>query len=253
MAQLQVGDSTFLLDTEPQLPHEDEVAVALRLFLRVVSRLPRAFDVVLLDGLYVRAEFFRAAIERGKDVVVVLKDDRRDLLQDARALFATLPSVRVQDGATERLMWDLDGFTSWAAMERPVRVVRSLETTTWHAQADGKEQTRVADWFWVTTLSPARADTRRLIELGHRRWAIENHGFNELVVHWHADHLFHHHPTAIQSFWLMVMMAYNLFHAFVDRQIKPASRLRHTCLHWARRIAADFYSSVAVESWSLPP
>jgi hypothetical protein len=61
MAQLQVGDVTFLLDMEPQLPREDEVAAAQRLFLRVVSRLPRAFDVVLVDGLYVRAEFFRAA------------------------------------------------------------------------------------------------------------------------------------------------------------------------------------------------
>ena len=253
MAQLQVGNVTFLLDTEPQAPHEDEVAAALRLSLRVVSRLPRAFEVVLVDGLYARAEFFRAANERGKDVVAVLKDDRRDLLQDASYLFATIPPIRERIDSTERLMWDLDGFTSWEAMERPVRVIRSRETTTWHAQADGSEQTRVADWFWVTTLSTARADTRRLVELGHRRWAIENHGFNELVEHWHADHLFHHHPTAIQCFWLMVMMAYNLFHAFVSRQIQPALRLRHTCLYWASRIAADFYGSTPVESWSLPP
>lgn len=253
MAQLQVGAVAFLLDLEPQLPHEDEVAAALRLFLRVVSRLPRAFEVVLVDGLYVRAEFFRAAIERGKEVVAVLNDDRRDLLQDASYLFATIPPIRERNGSTGRLMWDLDGFTSWEAMERPVRVVGSLETTTWRAQADGNEQTRSADWPWVTTLSSARADTRRLVELGHRRWDIENHGFNELVEHWHADHLFHHHPTAIQCFWLMVMMAYNLFHAFVDRQIQSALRLRHTCLYWASRIAADFYRSTPVEPWCLPP
>jgi hypothetical protein len=253
MAQIQVGDVTFLLDTEPQALHEDEVAAALRLFLRVASRLPRAFDVVLVDGLYARADFFRAAIDRGKDVVAVLKDDRRDLLQDASALFETLPPIREQSGSTERLMWDLDGFTSWAAMERPVRVVRSLETTTWHAQADGKEQTRVADWFWVTTLSPKRVETPRLVELGHRRWAIENHGFNELVNHWHADHLFHHHPTAIQGFWLMVMMAYNLFHAFVERQIKSALRLRHTGLYWAGQIAADFHGATPVAPWCIPP
>lgn len=253
MAQLQAGDVTFLLDMEPQVLHEDEVAAALRLFLRVVSRLPRAFEVVLVDGLYARAEFFRAVIARGKDVVAVLKDDRRDLLQDALGLFATIQPIRERNGSTERLMWDLDGFTSWEAMERPVRVVRSRETTTWHAQADGNEQTRVADWVWVTTLSAQRADTRRLVELGHRRWAIENHGFNELVVHWHADHLFHHHPTAIQGFWLMVMMAYNIFHAFVGRQIKSALRLRHTCLYWAARIAADFHGATPVTPWCLPP
>jgi len=253
MAQLQVGEVSFLLDMEPQLPHEDEVAAALRLFLRVAARLPRAFDIVLVDGLYARAEFFRTAIERGKDVVAVLKDDRRDLLQDALSLFAAIPPIREQEGSTERLMWDLDGFTSWEAMKRPVRVVRSLETTTWHAQANGCLQTRVADWVWVTTLSPSRVATPRLVALAHRRWAIENEGFNELVEHWHADHLFHHHPKAVQVFWLMVMMAHNLFHAFVSRQIKPALRVRHTCLHWASLIAADLHHCAPVEPWPLPP
>lgn len=253
MAQLQVGGTTFLLDMEPQSPHEDEVAAALRLFLRVITRLPRAFDVVLVDGLYVRAEFFKAILSRGKDVVAVLKDDRRDLLQDASCLFDTISPVREQHGSTQRLMWDLDGFTSWETMDRPVRVVRSRETTTWHSQAGGNQESRTSDWFWVTTLSPDRADTRRVVELGHRRWAIENQGFNELAEQWHADHLFHHDPTAIQCFWLMVMMAYNIFHAFVDRQIQPALRLRHTCLYWASRIAADFYSTISVEPWLLPP
>ena len=138
-------------------------------------------------------------------------------------------------------------------MDRPVRVVRSYETATWQAQAQGTEQSRTSDWYWVTTLSPAKADTRMLVELGHRRWAIENQGFNELVQRWHVDHLFRHHPTAILCFWLMAMMAYNVFHAFVDRQIRPALRLRHTCLHWASRIAADFYGSTEVDLWQLPP
>lgn len=253
MAQLQVGPTAFLLDTEPQKLHEDEVAAALRLFGRIVHRLPRAFDVVLVDGLYTQAEFFRAVIERGKDVVAVLKDNRRDLLQDALGLFATLQPVLQRDGSTERLLWDQEGFNSWESLGRAVRVVRSQETTRWHSQADGNEETRSADWVWVTTLSTMRADTRRVVDLGHRRWAIENHGFNELVEHWHADHLFHHHPRAIQAFCLMAMMAYNLFHAFVDRQIKPALRVRHTCLHWASRIAADLHYSSPVEPWPLPP
>ncbi|MFH1833974.1 MAG: hypothetical protein ABH877_03030, partial [bacterium] len=59
--QLQVGDVTFLLDTEPQKPHEDEVAAALRLFLlsmvlqkrRNLDRLPEggvARKVLLRSG-----------------------------------------------------------------------------------------------------------------------------------------------------------------------------------------------------------
>jgi hypothetical protein len=47
----------LLLDLEPQRLGEDEVAAALRLLERVLARYPRAFDVVLADGLYAQALF----------------------------------------------------------------------------------------------------------------------------------------------------------------------------------------------------
>jgi hypothetical protein len=252
-AQLQWGSRAFLLDVEPQQAGEDEVAAARRLFVRVVKRLPRAFQVVLVDGLYARAPFFHTVISQGKDVVAVLKDERRELLQDARGLFTRLPPRRETEGRTERLCWDEDGFTSWADLKRPVRVVRSLETTVHRRQADKVEETHTSDWFWVTTLSPHLASTAAVIALGHQRWAIENQGFNELTQDWHADHVFRHDPNAILAFWLLALLAYNLFHAFVNRQIRPARRRGFTCLHWARRLAADLYQDLPVRPWAIPP
>lgn len=252
-AQLQWGARAFPLDVEPQRAREDEVAAAQRLFLRVVERLPRAFQVVLADGLYARAPFVHTVLSRGKDVVIVLKDERRELLQDARGLFASLPPRSKVEGRTERLCWDEDGFTSWVDLNRPVRVVRSLETRTCRRQLDRVEETRTSDWFWVTTLSPHRASTATVIALGHQRWAIENQGFNELSGDWHADHVFRHAPNAILAFWLLALVAYNLFHAFVDRQIRPARRRGLTCLHWARQLAADLYYDLPVGPWAIPP
>jgi len=252
-AQLQWGTRTFLLDVEPQCAGEGEVAAAQRLFLRVVARLPRAFQVVLVDGLYAQAPFFHTVLSRGKDVVAVLKDERRDLLQDARGLFAHIPPRREKDGRTERLCWDEDGFTSWTDLKRPVRVVRSLETTVRRRQIDKAEEELTSDWFWVTTLSPHQASTATVIALGHQRWAIENQGFNELTQDWHADHVFRHDPNAILAFWLLALVAYNIFHAFVDRQIRPARRRGLTCLHWARQLAADLYQDLPVLPWAIPP
>jgi hypothetical protein len=252
-AQLQWGTRTFLLDVEPQCAGEGEVAAAQRLFLRVVARLPRAFQVVLVDGLYAQAPFFHTVLSRGKDVVAVLKDERRDLLQDARGLFAHIPPRRETDGRTERLCWDEDGFTSWTDLKRPVRVVRSLETTVRCRQIDKVEEELTSDWFWVTTLSPYQAPTATVIALGHQRWAIENQCFNELTQDWHADHVFRHDPNAILAFWLLALVAYNIFHAFVDRQIRPARRRGLTCLHWARLLAADLYQDLPVQPWAIPP
>ena len=69
----------FLLDVEPQLPGENEVATALRLLQRVLSTYPRAFQLLVADGLYARAPFLNFLITCGKQVLLVLKDERRDL------------------------------------------------------------------------------------------------------------------------------------------------------------------------------
>lgn len=47
-----------LLDCEPRLPDEDEVATAMRLLTRVLAAYPRAFDLVLADALHATAPFF---------------------------------------------------------------------------------------------------------------------------------------------------------------------------------------------------
>ena len=81
----------LLLDLEPQRLGEDEVAAALRLLERVLAHYPRAFDVVLADGLYAQAPFFNFLLGHRKHALVVLKDPRRDLYQDAFGVFQLAP------------------------------------------------------------------------------------------------------------------------------------------------------------------
>ena len=57
----------LLLDAEPQLPGEDELAAAKRLLERVLAAYPRAFDVVLADALYAAATFVNFLLAHGKD------------------------------------------------------------------------------------------------------------------------------------------------------------------------------------------
>ncbi len=88
-ASLIFNNCTLLLDAEAQRPGEDEVACATRLFERVIVDYPRAFDVVAADALYARSIFFNLIIKHCKDIITVLKDNRRDLIQDANSLFAS--------------------------------------------------------------------------------------------------------------------------------------------------------------------
>lgn len=251
-AQLITDDMPFLLDAEPQKAGEDELAAAMRLVDRVVQNYPRAFDVVAGDALYAQAPFFEFVLERGKDVLAVLKDERRNLLQDAQGLFEHVEPTQTQDGRHQRCTWDAEGFRSWPSLDRQVRVVRSLETTTVRRQLDKQEETLVSDWMWVTTLSSLRASTNAVVDLGHHRWDIENQGFNEAVNQWHSDHVYKHDPTAILAFWLLTMLVINVFRAFYLRNLKPQRRRDSSMLHIARRLAAELYQGLGKHVLPVP-
>lgn len=231
----------LLLDLECQRPGEDEVATAVRLLDRVLTAYPRAFQVVLADALYAQAPFLNFLLARGKHALVVLKDERRDLYQDVAGLFALVPPQVGQYRSRDCRWWDLPGLLSWPQVTAPLRVIRSQETYFVRRQATQQLTQETAEWIWVTTLSAAQASTALAVRVGHQRWDIENYGFNELVNGWCADHVYRHEPNAIEAFLLTVFLAYNIFHAFLIRNLKPQIRRGKTEIFWARLIAAEIY------------
>ena len=240
----------LLLDHEPQRAGEDEVATALRLLERVLGSYPRGFDLILVDALYSTAPLFNFLLARGKHVLAVLKDDRRNLYQDATALFAACPPVEGSFRSRKCLWWDFPGLLSWPQVNAPVRVIRSQETRTVRRQLDGKVETLTSDWIWVTTLPEQSVPTKRAVALGHQRWDIENHGFNELVNGWHADHIYRHDPNAIECFLLMAFLACNIFQAFFALNLKPQIRKGRTRAFWSSLMAAEILDGVNA---TIPP
>ena len=188
-----------MLDAEPQLPGEDELAAAKRLLERVLAAYPRAFDVVLADALYAAATFVNFLLAHGKDAVIVLKDERRHLFQDVQGLWRTQPPQAGEYRSRDCQWWDHEGLLSWPQVAQPLRVVRSVETWRRRSQLDGELHEHQSDWVWLTTLGSRQVSTAQLVRLGHQRWDIENRGFNELVNGWHADHIYKHEPHAIET------------------------------------------------------
>ena len=238
---LVIGELRLMLDAEPVVSGEDEVAAALRLLERVIGDYPRAFDLVQGDALYADPRFFNWALDHGKDAFAVLKDDRRDLLQDAQRLFEDIAPTAVPGPNVQRDCWDLEGFTTWPQVRAPVRVIRSRETRTVRRQLDGQTHSPVSQWFWVTTLPIRHASTGAAVRIGHDRWSIENEGVNELTTQYHADHVYRHEPTALLVFWLLTQWCLNVFVVFFLRNLKPAARQAVSMLHVARLLLAGLY------------
>lgn len=243
MAYLLCEGGRVLLDLELQQKGEGEIAAATRLVERLLRNCPRAFNVVAGDALYLDPALCRFILAQGKDFIAVLKNESRDLIKDLRGLldFDRSKPVTFKYNGKQCRCHDIEGFTSWTQLGHEVRVVRSEETSTVRRQRTKEEESITTEWLWATSLSKEQADTRMIVRIGHGRWEIENQGFNELVNFWHADHIYHHDPNAITAILLLLFLAYNLFHVWVGRALKPQLRDQHTALHFAKQITAEFY------------
>ncbi len=242
-AYLMGKTGRLLMDLEMLRPGEGEIAAAERLLRCLLAHCPRAFNVVAGDALYLDPRLCRLILDSKKDFIAVLKDENRTLIQDFRG-------VMKFEGEPERFSFngkdcachDIEGFTTWTQLDHPVRVVRSVETATIRRQLTRETEELSSEWLWATSLSKKQASTRCIVRIGHGRWSIENQGFNELVRYWHADHVYHLDTNAATAILLLIFLAYNLFHVWLERGLKPALRGQYNADYFARLLFADFYT-----------
>ncbi len=230
-----------ILDLELILPHEGEVTAAARLLDRVFVNYARLVDVISADALYLQAPFIRSVLQAGKHVVIVMKQEDRELFQDADQLRGLVPSQLIDDGPRTTRLWDISDLTSFTTLGQSVRVVWAQEQTLRRKVVGGKPQTLPEDktWIWVTDLPDSMIPASKIQQWGHDRWDLENRGFNELATLWHMDHCFIHHPTALQALLLTLAIAFLTSYLFYQRNLKSAARLHLTRLELATRLLQE--------------
>lgn len=213
------------LDAELVLAGENEVAAAKRIVARLCDTYTRLFDVIVVDALYMEGPFINFCVARGKDVIVVLKDNYSSLLNDARGLFSRMEPQIWQVEDTTIQIWDADDFVT-DTITAPLRVLHAVETYTEKIEKDGQivERTVIKDWWWATTIPQNRLTAQHLWKLGHSRWQIENNIFNTLSQHWSLDHCYKHDPVAMVNFVLMLFIAFTLIQCFYERNLKAQMR-----------------------------
>lgn len=213
------------LDAEPILPGENEVASAKRMIERLCNNCPRFFDVIVADALYMEGPFVNFCVDKGKDVIIVLKNNYPNLIEDARGLFdSSKPETWHTNGRTIQL-WDADGFKT-DTIDAALRVLHTIETYTEKVEKDGRMTQRqvTKSCWWATTIPQSRLIAKDLWKLGHSRWQIENNIFNTLGQHWALNHCYKHDPIAIVNFTLMLFIVFTLVQCFYKRNLKPQRR-----------------------------
>src|SRR5512138_2109265 len=221
-AQINGPKFNVLLDLEPIRPGEGEAEAALRLLGRM-RRLygPRFFDAVTIDSWYVQGPFLKAVEKLGWAWEVVLKQERMEVFQEARALSAAAaPRDQFYDEVRKRhvKLWEVTdlNFTEGYGYNYKVLVVHSQEQWTQTEVIGGERvsHARTSDWWWILSEKLRGYPTRVKYEAGHRRWGIENKAFNELTQFYHLEHCYHHEPVAMVAQMLILMLGFVLFSAY---------------------------------------
>jgi len=220
---------SFILDIEPILPGEGEISSSYRLIERVCKNYPRAFEIVIGDGLYLKETVFNLLEKHNKHAIAVLKEERRQLSQEANSLSLLSEPKVYRQKKTYYRVWDHSIEGCWDGYGKGVRVIVSEEATPKRVHSkDGKsfeDRLNRANWMWVTNLpcSDNLDDLKNTVRICHSRWQIENQCFNETVNTWNADHVYRHSANAIIVFLLMLFICVNIFNIFRIRNIKDRS------------------------------
>jgi hypothetical protein len=221
-AQINGPKLNTLLDLEPIRPGEGEAEAALRLLGRIRRVYGvRFFDALTMDGWYAQGPFLNAVEKLGWSWVVVLKQERMEVFQEARALSAAQkPDHQFKDPARKRevKLWDVNdlNFSAGYGAGRKVRVVHSCEEWIENKIVGGKKtsQRQSSDWWWMVCDKLRGYPAQTVHEAGHRRWGIENKAFNELTTYYHLEHCYHHEPVAMQAQMLILILGFVLFNAY---------------------------------------
>ena len=221
-AQINGPKINVLLDVEPIRPGEDECAAALRLLGRARRVYgPRFFDAITVDAWYVQGPFLRAVQKLGWRWVVVLKQERMEVYQEALQLSqGQKPVLAFDDEQRDRQvrLWEVKDLNFSKEYGQLVRVVRSEEQWIENRVRGGckRREPRQSQWWWAVSAQLDGYAASVIYQAGHRRWGIENKAFNELTQAYHLEHCYHHKPVSMLAQMLILLLGFTLFTAFAQ-------------------------------------
>jgi hypothetical protein len=119
-------------------------------------------------------------------------------------------------------LWEVKDLHFSAAYGKTVRVVRSEEQWVEKRVQGGCKRSRPqqSQWLWAASAELDGYGASVIYQAGHRRWGIENKGFNELTQAYHLEHCYHHEPTSMLAQMLILMLGFTLFTAFAQLHCK---------------------------------
>lgn len=206
------GKTQIALDIEPYSKKGKELPSSFKLIRRTMRFLGKNWcDILIGDGLYKAAEFFRLCKASGFDGLIKTEEARLDVIKDALGLYKTK-----DDTSIERL----SGFDLNRLCDYEIEAVGSIRmrglryrVKIAHVKEYYPKLERYEEFFVITTRQDLTAYECR--ELAHRRWIIENNVFRRLSQLITSKGVHTHSQKVLEPLLLLWYIGLNLVNAFL--------------------------------------
>ena len=135
-------------------------------------------------------------------------------------------------------MWEIKDLDFTDPELGKVRVIIVEEEWT-ETQVRGGRRVRVqmrSHWRWLVSRKLDTCTAKCVWQIGHRRWGIENHAFNELTQYYSLEHCACHEPVANLTWLLIRVLGFMLFEVY-------------TKVHCKGRLGSQTLTDVCDELW----
>jgi hypothetical protein len=183
---VSASGTNLLLDMVRIPAGQGETTVARAVLKDLYQRHCRFCDVVTVDAGFAGSPFLNTVLGQNKHVIVRVKQEDYNIIKDADALFeGQSPNEvhrRVRLKAESNTVYDVqtwedEGFTSWEGVNEPLRCIKVREIRReLNAAGETIKEQEVTTHF-VTNASRKIMPALTVWKIAHRRWDIENGGF----------------------------------------------------------------------------
>ena len=158
-------DSEFIENPNPDVinikKQDCEMNAFKRLAIRLKKNFPKLSFIITGDALYASGPFIKLCLDNNWDYMFRLKSDKlKTVNQDFDGLIA------INTGSAHR---DYFVVKNYQYNQHTFHIIRFIERT---------EQKKDKIFTFITNLTVTDHNIKTLIEMGRRRWKIENNGFN---------------------------------------------------------------------------
>lgn len=202
-------------------------------------------DVIVGDSLYINAPFINEVLRNNKDVIVRVKQKNNLMRKDAEGLFKNRKADHIYKNVSPQdedktsgmfydiEIWDEEKF-DWSDVNSSLRILKVKERKK-QVNADGEivqEETQVC--YFATTMEKSQLKAFTVWKIAHRRWDEESI-FHWLKTHWNFARRYSHNPHVIQAMFYLYVIAYNLFHLYIHRNLRSFNPEKETKKKFLRR------------------